>query len=225
QIPNPKSQIHLVLNPYQHCNSHITYCYFVDKQLWRRGNNIWKQAEAIIHDSLKKAFANKRGIVIESRTFKREPDTLYISAIQNLKFLLTLQIRPSGTEDKIGVKIFGDDGKVMTRLSEEISEKMFTLFWQTMKNRTSKYAIQEAEIIRLLKDKGLVTIAELKKIFTSRGRFQTCPYSEAKRIAEVELAFLIDAMGIKKQGLIKTEGTGNNTLLTLTNRGKNLVAN
>ncbi|MBI2559784.1 MAG: hypothetical protein HYW14_01440 [Planctomycetes bacterium] len=113
----------------------------------------------------------------------------------------------------------------MTRLSEEISEKMFTLFWQTMKNRTSKYAIQEAEIIRLLKDKGLVTIAELKKIFTSRGRFQTCPYSEAKRIAEVELAFLIDAMGIKKQGLIKTEGTGNNTLLTLTNRGKNLVAN
>ena len=226
QIPNPKSQIHHVLNPYQHGNTHVTYCYFVDKQLWKRGSNIWKQAEAIIHDSLKKAFARKRGIVIESRTFEREPDTLYMhvinpqSEIRIPQFLLTLHVRPSGTEDKIGVKIFGENGKAITKLSEEVSEKMFTLFWQTMKNRKSKYAIQEAEILRLLKNKGSVTIAGLKEMFTSRGRFETCPYSEAKRVAEAEQAFLIDVMGMKKQGLIKTEGTDNNTSLTLTKRGK-----
>ncbi len=234
EIRNPKSEIHLVLNPYQHGNTHVTYCYFVDKQLWKRGSNIWKQAEAIIHDSLKKAFARKRGIVIESRTFEREPDTLYMHVVSTphaelrtpnpkLSFVLTLHVRPSGTEDKIGVKIFGENGKAITKLSEEVSEKMFTLFWQTMKNRTSKYAIQEAEILRLLKDRGSATIARLKEIFTGlslRVKGEAISSYEAKRVAEAELAFLIDVMGIKKQGLIKTEGMDSNTSLTLTKRGK-----
>ncbi|HLG28755.1 MAG TPA: hypothetical protein VI387_00975, partial [Candidatus Brocadiales bacterium] len=199
------------------------------KQLWKRGSNIWKQAEAIIHDSLKKAFARKRGIVIESRTFEREPDTLYMhvinpqSEIRIPQFLLTLHVRPSGTEDKIGVKIFGENGKAITKLSEEVSEKMFTLFWQTMKNRKSKYAIQEAEILRLLKDRGSATIARLKEIFTSlslRAKGEVISSYEAKRVAELELSFLIDVMGMKKQGLIKTEGMDSNTSLTLTKRGK-----
>jgi phosphomannomutase/NDP-sugar pyrophosphorylase family protein len=211
----PEELMKLVLNPYQHGNSQITYCYFVDKQLWERGNNIWKQAEAIINDSLKKAFARKRDIVIEPMTFDRETDTLYTHVLlkdkttgDTNKFILTLHVRPSGTEDKIGVKIFGNNNKVITKLSEEISEKMFALFWKTMKNRTSKYAIREAEILRLLTKP--LTIGKLKKTLTGNV---------------TNLSFLIDAMGIKKQRLIKTEGSGNNTLLTLTGRGETLVAN
>ncbi|MGR3310051.1 MAG: hypothetical protein ACUZ77_04685, partial [Candidatus Brocadiales bacterium] len=106
----PEELMELVLNPYQHGNSQITYCFFVDKQLWGMGNNTWRQAEAIINDSLKKVFARKRGVVIESRIFEREPDTLYTHVLSKGKtnggmnrFILTLHVRPSGTEDKIGV--------------------------------------------------------------------------------------------------------------------------
>lgn len=147
-----------ILSPYQIPYNDILYIYFVNKKLWYRNSELWQQ----IHDFLTKACEPN---LLQEVFFKEEKDTLYFVCLdQSESILFSVLARPSGTENKFGIKFFGDSSQ--KDFFAKATEFLFPQIAKSMKESKSNLCQDEQKILQyLLKNETRsVLLEELKNL-------------------------------------------------------------
>ncbi|WP_372368267.1 hypothetical protein [Candidatus Uabimicrobium sp. HlEnr_7] len=120
------------------------YVYFVKKELWYYESSLWKKVVSCIQ----KHFSD---YVLECTKFAQEPDTLFFCSGKDDTLQFSIVARPSGTENKMGVKFSGTLDNINS--FAEVSEEIFFLLVNEMKNTDLSSTKMEHKIMKNLGDK------------------------------------------------------------------------
>lgn len=117
------------------------YVYFVKKELWYYQSPLWQKIVACIQQ-------NFSDYTLLQTKFTQEPDTLFFCSSQNDNFEFSITARPSGTENKMGVKFSGTAHNIDT--FTKVSEEIFFVLAHEMKNTNLSAMQMENEVLHLL---------------------------------------------------------------------------
>jgi len=123
------------------------YAYYIDKSLFARESEAWKETETVIREAF--AQSAPSGYSLEPELIADEPDMLYIKIIRSGEGQAgSVFVRNSGTEDKIGVNVRGARG--MENFLGEIGGRAIFRLMKTMKNSANPMALAEARLLATL---------------------------------------------------------------------------
>jgi UDP-N-acetylglucosamine/UDP-N-acetylgalactosamine diphosphorylase len=155
------------------CNTTVAI-YFVNKTLWYRGSDMWRLVEKIVNESCQ--------YPLTPIFFAEEPDTMYYVALnetQQLRF--TILARPSGTENKMSIKLYGSEAT--QEWFATLSEQIFQQLAPRMKEAQGQTYQDQCKILRYLAEQGgRGSVAELLRQFMK----QDLPYEKAYWLMLVE---------------------------------------
>ncbi len=196
----PQERFAFLASPYPSPVNNIVYVYFVQKDLWYENSLLWEEVEKVLVDSCQK-YSLKR------ISFSQELDTMYYYSLRDDgTILFSILARPSGTENKMGVKLYGCEE--VKELFEQISEAVFQKIALIMKNKKLRSLQDEQKILDFLAQtsSGNAPLSELRSLIKR---------SESAH-EKAHFMHIIEAISGKCQKLADYDGKN----LTLTIRGK-----
>ncbi len=135
-------KIQKILSPYPIPHNDLLYIYFVNKKLWYRNSELWQQVYNFVIEACKP-------YVLQEVLFRDEKDTLYFLCMdESDNILFSILARPSGTENKFGIKFFGDS--TQKTFFEKITESLFPQIAQSMKETKNSLCQDEQKILQYL---------------------------------------------------------------------------
>lgn len=178
--------VHLA-SPYQEpCNS-IVYIYFISKSLWYRGSKLWESIDQHITQACLPH-------ILKEVEFSEEPDTLYyLCSDKNERFIFSILARPSGTENKFGIKFFGS--KETQAFFTTISDQLFVEIAPLIKEKDLQVVKDEQKILEFVENNKKVTVEELKTILETETSTD-----------KAYLMTIVDAISDKCQALANYDG-------------------
>lgn len=192
-----------ILAPYEMPFNTILYVYFVKKALWYNGSALWNKIASKIEQ-------NCKGYTLEKIHFSQEPDTLYyIAKNEQNRLAFSVLARPSGTENKFGIKFYGS--KNTQNFFQTISEILFSEIAPQLKDYSLQLCKDEQRILTILSQSNIsVSLDTLKQqIFSGTPTASQNAY----------FMTIIEAISEKAQKLAYYDGTQ----LKILPRGKDFI--
>jgi phosphomannomutase len=146
--------------PFEKGYSNTFYTYFVNKNLFYNGSDLWKKDEALIKDTI-----TKDKTLSLKQIQMRDPNVLVFNIIYQGKICALLFSRNSGTEDKNAVYLKcrkGFEDRFLP-LANELSLQ----HCKNMKDNTREEVICENKIMETIDKKGFAVKADLDSAFDS----------------------------------------------------------
>lgn len=146
--------------PFEKGYSNTFYTYFVNKNLFYNGSNLWKKDEALIKETI----ARNKTLSLKQIQMK-DPNILVFNIIYQGKICALLFSRNSGTEDKNAVYLKcrkGFEDRFLP-LANELSLQ----HCKNMKDNTREEVICENKIMETIDKKGFAVKADLDSSFDS----------------------------------------------------------
>lgn len=182
------------------CNTTVSI-YFVNKTQWYRGSALWQLVDKIVGRSCRHP--------LSPIVFAEEPDTMYyVSLTDNQQLRFAILARPSGTENKMSIKLYGSE--TCQEWFAEIAEILFQQVAPAMKEHHSQTCQDQYRMLRYLADQeGSVSVAELLRQFMK----QDLPYEKAYWL------MIVEAVSDKGDKMARYDGV----CLSLNTRGKQFL--
>lgn len=192
-----------ILTPYEMPFNTILYVYFVQKTLWYNGSALWNKIASKIEQNCKE-------YKLEKIHFSQEPDTLYyIAKNEQNRLAFSVLARPSGTENKFGIKFYGS--KSTQNFFQTISEILFSEIAPQLKDYSLQICKDEQRILTILSQSNIaVSLDTLKQqLFIGTPTASQNAY----------FMTIIEAISEKAQKLAYYDGTQ----LKILPRGQNFI--
>jgi hypothetical protein len=192
-----------ILTPYEMPFNTILYIYFVQKTLWYNGSALWNKIASKIEQNCKE-------YKLEKIHFSQEPDTLYyIAKNEQNRLAFSVLARPSGTENKFGIKFYGS--KSTQNFFQTISEILFSEIAPQLKDYSLQICKDEQRILTILSQSNIaVSLDTLKQqLFIGTPTASQNAY----------FMTIIEAISEKAQKLAYYDGTQ----LKILPRGQNFI--
>jgi len=200
----------LILHPYEKPWNTILYIYFVQKSLWYKESPLWKHVVQILNKAC-------NDYLLTKIDFHQEQNTLYYIAkkkqeTQSQHIEFAILARPSGTENKFGIKFYGSE---KTRsFFQRVSEMLFIEIAPKLKDATLQLCQEEYKILEILQQQeNFISLEDLKQ-----KMFPNIVLSSAQNASFMSI---IEAISEKAQNLAFYDGTR----LKITPRGIAYLAN
>ncbi len=153
-IKSVEERIEAITNPYPAGFKKTMYVYYIDKNLWSENSQAWTEVKKRAKSAIKNLFPD---VTVEIVTRPEEKEMLYLKIIDGGLHTASIFVRPSGTEDKIGVTLRG---------SAEDSEKLLTagmtiqkILLTFMKDKKKPFAVAELKLLEQANSGGAPKIA------------------------------------------------------------------
>ncbi|ERP39092.1 N-acetylglucosamine-1-P-mutase [Chitinivibrio alkaliphilus] len=182
-----------ILTPFEPGFSETLYTYFVDKSLFYRGSDIWKQDVDLIEEEV--AAAKKEGHlpgdVQVSYEEKEDINVLYANIMSGDALLGVLFARNSGTEDKNAVYVKGQ--QEYKGVLSKIGTRVQGFHIAVMKNTSSVEYFCEKTVKDAVAS-GSTSVDDVLSLLENAG----------KEVSETDLFAVLH--GMKKEGVVHVEG-------------------
>jgi phosphomannomutase len=147
KLAGEKDLLDITREPFETGFRHSSYAYYVDKSLFHRGGEVWREVEKMIRDSY---YVSAEGeLQLVQTEIDGEPDMLYIKIAEGDGSQAgSLFVRNSGTENKISVNARGP-----VRLESSLKpvcDKAIGLLMRRMTDEGNPMATAQAKILKML---------------------------------------------------------------------------
>ncbi len=137
----------LLKEPFEPGFKQTGYAYYIEKNLFHRGSEVWKGVQDMINRSIMEGSAPD--LAVEPLLIADEPDMLFIKLVKAGEgHVASIFVRNSGTEDKISVNVRGP--RALRTLLQKTLEAAMGILLKKMKNRGHRMAAAERMILEQL---------------------------------------------------------------------------
>ncbi len=184
-----QERLQQILIPYAEPYNNILYIYFIQKKLWYYNSPLW---QSVYQQIARASQPYDLSVVI----FPEEEDTLYLISQSSTKWQFSILARPSGTENKFGIKFFGtaDQKELFDRMSQELYIQIAPL----MKDYSLRICRDERKLLEILNARKheAVLIQELEQQIVQQNTASERAYFMS----------LVEALSDKCQKLAEYDG-------------------
>ncbi len=173
KLAGEEDVIRVARDPFEAGFRHSAYAYYVNKELFHRGSDVWKAVEKTLRESY--FGRDKNRLSLEAAEIEGEPDMLYFAITSKEEGRVgSIFVRNSGTENKISVNARGP--KKMAGLLKTACDAVIILLMEKMTDNANPMAVARAGLLKQIS----------KKIAPAGGAFPGLDFERLTHETEVK---------------------------------------